>query len=232
MVNPILMPESGIEGNVSPGWRRWLRARDAAEERPNTEHAKLYMNRLALANLFTDYLQPRRHGKYWDRTQTDYWTCSDFCEALDFQRGRSGPFNNNNIWNHLSKFELTWDTRKHSCFVCNRKWNTTSNETGIDDTNRVDFYAPHVYPPVLTETKKEAPVKETFVSAGRITEGRVEIDKPAPTVRYVDTVSGRVFRDEPKISKVELTAEETILFNELPAPLQESYLVARAKREA
>lgn len=133
-------------GYVGPGWRRWVRARDAAYA-GNTRSAKLFFERRSVASGFGSL--EHVYVRSWKTYQHTVYTCSEFCylmhaqlcnidigEALhDMDSNRSEPL-----------------ARKITCFVCRRE---VRKDGSVDETKRIDFWDPEqeLIPPARREVK-------------------------------------------------------------------------------
>jgi hypothetical protein len=246
MVNTILRGDPTREDSIGRGYKRWLRARDAASERPNTKHAALFRARLSLARYYSQNIYVRVGDRNWNHSVT-FRTCSDFCAVLQWSIGRDEL--RMDVANSLlaGTPQDTTMQRSFRCFVCNRKVN---KDLTFDDTNRVDFDTPFVYPPSLIEAReKQAAERDAHKKVW--TESRPKFvltperfdalnpSTPLVTTRaqkkvvrqtFINTVDGYIFPQEPNVVGVTLTDEEFRIFRRLGMGQRSAYLRDRIAR--
>jgi hypothetical protein len=182
MVNPAIQSELG---RVSRGWRRWVRARDAAFAKPHTVHGRLYFARLRLVeNLDWDTVvlyRATRYGSGYTKDATDYWTCSEVCFGLQTTLNANLGFGDETVlrrtierrWTVAQKLSHEFLNRSITCHVCRRKVNKDGT---VDNTYRIDFRDPNqeikdVPKRTGTKTYRGTPAVETTpapVSARRV----------------------------------------------------------------
>lgn len=143
--NPAL---KSSRGNVGRGWRRWVRARDAAYARPNTEGGRLFFSRLERAEKYDATTVNIREFLKWDESAVDYRTCSDFCftmqAALDFAGQDIGGLVARPEIRHgwrsrvAARKTTVIPARGFTCFVCRRK----VTRAGTDEAHRIEFRNP------------------------------------------------------------------------------------------
>lgn len=250
-LNPDLLPDSGTPENVAPGWRRVVRARDAAYARPKT-HGKQYFERLELAEWFNSKdINPRASLNHWSQ-KVEFYVCSDFCAVFQYQVGHSPTQTYDDAQRSLEggrnryvAFPLAPNrTRKFTCFVCRR---IVFKDNTFDDTYRINFRDPNqpliVPPKAAPKAKPETSVqpwhgvkREDFgiippsynpVKHTPLTDWERDLLNETHTW-YVNTTTGERARKEPKFTKVVLTNEESILFGMLGETAQREYMKHRA----
>lgn len=129
--------DNGNPDSLARGWRRWVRARDAAYDKPHTAHAMLYFRRRALAASHSYLAVSLRRVTRWGDV-TDYFLCSDYCAALQSQL-YSGTLGSTRLLNDFKPIPSSTLSRTIACHVCRRKVKKTGE---TDDSLRINFYDP------------------------------------------------------------------------------------------
>jgi hypothetical protein len=157
-------------GRVSPGWRRWVRARDAAYARPLAPDSVRFRKRRSNADIFNftavDVYSVRRGTRK---------VCSRFCLAMQLQLDAGSTdwdtlVNNVDACTEVKPDEVT---RGFTCFVCARR----IFEGGWADPNsfRVDFWDKNQQVPAQVRKPRSRPEKKPVVALA---------DTPSPARKY------------------------------------------------